>query len=147
MWIIIDQLTGVMGSLILTGLGLKFLAKGNWKKVAVTLAAMGLFWLAGEMIKLGVAAPRSCWNPATPALVFCPESFSFPSGHSLAAAMAATAVGLAVGKNRVWAVGLIWIILVAATRLLTGIHTWTDVIGGIVLGGLFGFLAWRGYYR
>ena len=147
MWEIVNKITGFGGSMALAGLGLKFLGKWSLRKVAVTLAAIGLFWLGGEMIKLGVAVPRPCWNPATPSSVFCPESFSFPSGHVLAAAMAATVVGLAVGKNKVWTLGFIWMILVAATRLVIGIHTVFDVLGGVVLGGLFGFLAWRGYYR
>jgi undecaprenyl-diphosphatase len=151
MWVIIDKATGILGSLALAGLGLKFLAKETFRRIAVTLAAMGLFWLAGEMIKLGIAIPRPCWNPGTPASVACPETFSFPSGHVLAAAMAAMIVGLtatkSVGKRWVWIVGGIWVIFVAATRLMTGIHTWVDVLGGLVLGAVFGFLVWKEYYR
>lgn len=150
MWQIFDKLTGLAGSLVLAGLGLRFMAKASWKKIAVALAAMGLFWLGGEMIKLGVAAPRPCWNPAAAASVPCPESFSFPSGHALAAALAAVIVGLAV-KNRevrgAWVVGAAWVILVAATRLVAGVHTWIDVLGGVVLGSAFGFLVWKGYYK
>ena len=147
MWLIFDKLTGLWGSLTLAGLGLKFLGKGTFRKVAVTLAGMVLFWLGGEMIKLGVAAPRPCWNPASPASVSCPASFSFPSGHTLAAAMAAAVAGLAVGKKLVWALGCFWIVLVSAPRLLAGVHTYADVFGGLVLGMTFGFLAWRGYYK
>lgn len=147
MWQILDKLTGLAGSLVLVGLGLRFAAKASWKKVGIVLTAMGLFWLGGEMIKLGVAAPRPCWNPATPSLVSCPESFSFPSGHALAAAMTAVVVGLAVRKRAVGAAGAVWVIFVAMTRLLIGIHTWIDVLGGVVLGAAFGWLAWRGYYK
>lgn len=147
MWQIFDKLTGLGGSLILAGAGLRFLAKTNWKKVGIVLAAMGLFWLGGEMIKLGVAAPRPCWNPATPSLVSCPESFSFPSGHVLAAAMAAAVVGLAVKVRGVRAMGVVWVVFVAMTRLLTGIHTWFDVFGGMVLGTVFGWMTWRGYFK
>lgn len=147
MWEIFDKLTGLGGSLVLAGLGLRFMAKASWKKVGIVLTAMGLFWLGGEMIKLGVAAPRPCWNPASPAAVACPESFSFPSGHALAAALAATVVGLAVRKRKAGAAGAVWVILVAATRLVTGIHSWVDVLGGAVLGTVFGWLAWRWYYK
>ena len=149
MWEIVNKITGFGGSMALAGLGLKFLGKWSLRKVAVTLAAIGLFWLGGEMIKLGVAVPRPCWNPATPSTVFCPESFSFPSGHVLAAVMAAIVVGLATksAKRWIWILGGGWVIFVAATRLLIGVHTWIDVLGGAVLGIVFGFLAWREYYK
>lgn len=147
MWQIFDKLTGLGGSLILAGAGLRFLAKANWRKIGIVLAAMGLFWLMGEMIKLGIAAPRPCWNPEAPALVTCPESFSFPSGHALAAAMAATLVGLTVKMRGVRVAGVAWVIFVAMTRLLMGIHTWTDVFGGMVLGTMFGWMTWRWYWQ
>lgn len=144
---IINESTGLVGSLVLAGLGLRFAAKASRKKVAIVLAAIGLFWLGGEMIKLGIAAPRPCWNQATPAFVSCPESFSFPSGHALAAAMAATVVCLAVRKRKVGVVGAVWVIFVAMTRLLTGVHTWIDVLGGAILGIGFGWMTWRWYYK
>ncbi len=147
MWEIVNKITGVWGSLALAGLGLKFLGKRSLRRVGITLAAMGLFWLGGEMIKLGIAAPRPCWNPVTPSSVSCPESFLFPSGHALAAAMAATVVGLAMRKRWVRVVGGVWVMLVVATRLVTGIHTWIDILGGIVLGTAFGWLTWRWYYK
>lgn len=147
MWEIFDKLTGLAGSLVLAGVALRFMAGASWKKVGIVLAAMGLFWLGGEMIKLGVAAPRPCWSPATPSLISCPESFSFPSGHALAAAMAAVVIGLAVRKRAVGILGVVWVILTATTRLLAGVHTWVDVLGGVVLGAAFGWLAWRGYYK
>lgn len=178
MWEIFDKLTGLAGSLVLAGLGLRFMAKASWKKVGIVLSGIGLFWLGGEMIKLGVAAPRPCWNPATPSLVSCPESFSFPSGHALAAAMAATVVvlvtrsgscqssppantpkgslrggppttatPLAINRFMILVLGVAWVILVAMTRLLAGIHTWVDVLGGVVLGAAFGWLTWRWYWQ
>ncbi|MET0832660.1 MAG: phosphatase PAP2 family protein, partial [Actinomycetota bacterium] len=67
--------------------------------------------------------------------------FSFPSGHTAAAAATWAAVALVVGRGRplrvkAWlAAGAALItVAVAASRVLLGVHWLTDVIGGAALG-------------
>jgi undecaprenyl-diphosphatase len=79
---------------------------------------------------------------------------SFPSGHTLLVAAFATATALVVG--RLWpaartaalATALVWIALVAASRLVLGAHWPTDVLAAACVGaaiplGLGLVLEWR----
>jgi membrane-associated phospholipid phosphatase len=69
------------------------------------------------------------------------SGFSFPSGHTAAAAATWAAVALVLGRGRplrskAWlAAGAALItVAVAASRVLLGVHWLTDVIGGAALG-------------
>ena len=67
--------------------------------------------------------------------------FSFPSGHSAAAAAAWSAAALVLGRGRprhvraaLGAVAALVAIAVASSRALLGVHWLTDVIAGLALG-------------
>lgn len=65
---------------------------------------------------------------------------SFPSGHTLVVAAFATA--LALGASRIWpstrrtalSIALVWILVVACSRLVLGVHWPTDVLAAICIG-------------
>lgn len=65
---------------------------------------------------------------------------SFPSGHTLVVAALATAGALAVARirpaAREWAAAaaLVWIVLVALSRLVLGVHWPTDVLAAACIG-------------
>jgi len=65
---------------------------------------------------------------------------SFPSGHTLAAAAFATATALAVSRIRPMAkklalsIAILWISLVAISRLVLGVHWPTDVLVAACIG-------------
>jgi len=65
---------------------------------------------------------------------------SFPSGHTLAVAAFATAVVLCVGRikpalrNFALAIAMLWIFLVAISRLVLGVHWPTDVLVAACIG-------------
>jgi membrane-associated phospholipid phosphatase len=69
------------------------------------------------------------------------SGFSFPSGHTAAAAATYAAVVLVLGRGRPWRVK-VWLgaaaaavaAAVAASRVLLGVHWLTDVVGGAALG-------------
>lgn len=79
-------------------------------------------------------------NTAVQLLISPPTDFSFPSGHTGAAFAAASA--LFFSKNRLWIPSLVLAILIAFSRLYLYVHYPTDVLGGILLGILSG---WLGY--
>lgn len=69
--------------------------------------------------------------------------YSFPSGHTGASFAAVTALFLS--KYKYWAVALVLAVLISFSRLYLYVHYPTDVLGGIVLGVLSGWLAYQLY--
>ena len=92
--------------------------------------------LIANLVKVLVDRAR----PPVPHLA--PSSgFSFPSGHTAAAAATWAAVALVLGRGRplpvkAWlgAGAALLTVAVAASRVLLGVHWLTDVIGGAALG-------------
>ncbi len=71
------------------------------------------------------------------AIVPLPVDASFPSGHT-AAGIAAAVVLIGETKARYWIPALLLALLVAFSRMYVGVHYPTDVLGGAVLGILYG---------
>ncbi|MEH6563937.1 MAG: phosphatase PAP2 family protein [Halopseudomonas sp.] len=67
-------------------------------------------------------------------------SYSFPSGHTMGAAVCATALALCVAqlwpamRRPAMFLAGVWIILVASSRLVLGVHWPTDVLAAACLG-------------
>lgn len=78
------------------------------------------------------------------------HSYSFPSGHAMAAAaiygMIAVAVGRLVPRLKVWTaiLGLAFALLIGLSRIYLGVHWVTDVLAGYAAGAtiLFGGVLW-----
>jgi undecaprenyl-diphosphatase len=71
-------------------------------------------------------------DPSIQALVGIPDSTSLPSGHAAAAFAAATAVGMFHPRLRVPLYALA--AMVALSRVYLGVHFWSDVLLGSLLG-------------
>lgn len=118
------------------------LAEGS--AAAATVALMAACGVAGsgfyKLLKQGIRRPRPCEVHRHLTLTVAPlDRFSFPSGHTLHAvifSIIATAHAPALG----WAV---WpfTALVAASRLVLGLHYPSDVLAGACLGA---GMAWAG---
>ena len=67
-----------------------------------------------------------------------PEDFSFPSGHT-GAAFAAVGAMFAC-HNRLWIPALVLALLIAFSRLCLYVHYPTDVLAGVLLGIMTGWL-------
>jgi len=65
------------------------------------------------------------------------DPHSFPSGHATRAVLLAV---LAAGLGPAWFawVMLIWVPLVCVSRVITGVHYLSDILGGMLLGLLMG---------
>jgi undecaprenyl-diphosphatase len=84
-------------------------------------------------------------DPAIQAMISLPDSTSFPSGHAATAFAAATAVGLLHPRLRVPLLALAG--MVALSRVYLGVHFWSDVLVGSLLGVSIGFLMVRLFQR
>jgi undecaprenyl-diphosphatase len=80
-------------------------------------------------------------DPTIQALVSLPDSTSFPSGHAATAFAAATAVGVLHPRFRIPLLALAG--MVALSRVYLGVHFWSDVVVGSLLGVAIGLgAAW-----
>jgi undecaprenyl-diphosphatase len=84
-------------------------------------------------------------DPAIQALVSLPDSTSFPSGHAATAFAAATAVGVLHPRFRAPLFGLA--VMVAVSRVYLGVHFWSDVLVGSLLGVAIGLATARLFRR
>lgn len=115
-------------------------------RLVLAIAWTPFVFLTSELVKLLVHHAR----PAV-AMIALPPTYSFPSGHAAAAsalfltlAFMATAVERRTGPRRLligMAVGLA--LLVAWSRVYLGVHYFSDVCGGLLLGTAGALLASR----
>lgn len=127
-------LLGEFGAVwILLALGMILLQRH--RRGGLTLAA-GLICslIIGNLILKPLAArPRPCWiDTAVELLVAVPRDYSFPSGHSLSAFIAATI--LLRYDRRFGVPALILAAVISFSRLYLFVHFPTDVLAGILLG-------------
>jgi undecaprenyl-diphosphatase len=76
-------------------------------------------------------------RPCVDALSGCPHNASFPSGHAVGAAAFWTAVAVLllprIGR-KAWLLAVVIPVVVAATRVLLGVHYPSDVVAGLLMG-------------
>jgi undecaprenyl-diphosphatase len=109
----------------------------RWSGAAFLLTVVLGQNLLANGVKLLVRRDRP---PLTPRLVPA-TGYSYPSGHTAAAAATYAALALLLGTRSRWSVR-IWLavgaaavtVAVALSRVLLGVHWLTDVLGGAMLG-------------
>jgi len=77
-----------------------------------------------------------CWSAILP-----PDKYSFPSGHSITAFGIAIAVGLFYPELQVCLLAAAF--LIAASRIILGMHFLSDVLAGSAIGVALGFTAFH----
>lgn len=112
-----------------------FLIRGMAAAAFHVLAAGVTVTVVTSLMKAGFAVPRPEYVSVPPA------SFSFPSGHASGVttmlALAATFIAHEWPRHRRWQVYTLFsipVLLIAVSRLYLGVHWFTDVAGGIMLG-------------
>lgn len=80
------------------------------------------------------------YDPSIQLIIPKPGEFSFPSGHTLSSFMAATVLWYA-DKKRFGIPAVAVASLMGFSRLYLQVHYLTDVVGGVVLGIIFGIAA------
>lgn len=99
------------------------------KTKALTLLITAILVIATVSILKGVYdVPRPC--DSLKSKIQCPEDGAFPSGHTTAAAMFIPAFLGAV----TFIPYILFYLVVAASRMYLGVHTFQDVLGGTLIG-------------
>ena len=114
------------GGILWVATGFLLLVSRKHRKTGVmVLAALAIeYLLCNVWLKNAVAAARPCdLNQSVQLLLARPRDYSFPSGHTGASFAAVTALYLAF------------------SRMYLYVHFPTDILGGIVVGAVSGFLA------
>lgn len=104
------------------------------------LAGLVVAMLAGNLaLKNFFVRPRPCWlDESVPLLIARPSDYSFPSGHTMAAAIGATIL-TAADRRFGWA-AIPLAVLIAFSRMYLYVHFPSDILGGAVLGVGIGLL-------
>ena len=126
--------------LVLSGLLCVF---PKYRKAGVTmLTALALdVLLCNVMLKPLVGRMRPFTvNTGVELLINAPKDFSFPSGHTAASFASVSALYFA-GRKRMAAGTLIVSVLIAFSRMYLYVHYPTDVLGGLIIGLLCGWIA------
>lgn len=103
---------------------------------------LGFVTLTSASINLGTKEffkiPRPIGQPGIRSLrVHTAGGYSFPSGHTQNTTALWTFFMSSFRRGWVYAAGILSIILVGLSRLYLGVHTPTDVVGGIIIGGVW----------
>lgn len=141
-----SSLIGVFGAVTLTGSAMALFPLAIASTVALLLAKRRReALLLGASVVSGAAvvyAAKTLTGRARPALWETDWYWgsSFPSGHTLMVAAFATAAALCISK--IWpaaggvalSIAVLWISLVAVSRLVLGVHWPTDVLAAACIG-------------
>ncbi|MCL1816116.1 MAG: phosphatase PAP2 family protein [Clostridiales bacterium] len=132
---------GVIWCIISTILLLRQKTRYNGLVCIVALLLSLIF--CNLIIKNMIARPRPYdvlpWlQPLIPRLT----DYSFPSGHASSSFAAAMALALS-GMDKTWFISAFALaFLIGLSRLYVGVHYPSDMLGGIVLGHICGYLSW-----
>lgn len=116
----------------------------KYRKAGITMAMALIFCLLiGNLtLKPLIARPRPySYFPEMTLLVAPLADFSFPSGHTFASFAAAT--GLFLHYKKAGIAAYVLAAVIAFTRLYLYVHFPSDVIAGIILGILSGYISFR----
>lgn len=113
------------------------------KYLLLIIPALLVSMLGTELLKLAIMVPRPCvLCPALGCNPYCPITFSFPSGHTSTITGIVTALFLLLRRRRYLLLYTLPL-LVAVSRVIIGVHTIIDVVGGFIFGILVTLLVWR----
>jgi undecaprenyl-diphosphatase len=109
--------------------------KHKIEHVLISLCTALLAWVVAHFLKGIIAHPRP---DSMHALIVPDDMYSFPSGH--ATFMSALAVSMYSFNKKTGYVIFTLAIITGMARVLAGVHFWYDILGGVCIGALVGYL-------
>ncbi len=95
------------------------------------------FLLASLVFVLKALIRRERPQPANDWIYVLTDEHSFPSGHAARGVFIAM-LALYLGRPEIFLGLLVWAILVSLSRLVLGVHYVSDVLVGMLIGGIWG---------
>ncbi|MED4533757.1 phosphatase PAP2 family protein [Metabacillus fastidiosus] len=137
---------GIIISLVLFIIILSFLYKSFWQPLTIFIAVF-LANISNKLLKGIIERER----PIIPGHEI--DGFSFPSGHAMIglvlygfiAYFIANKIQSKTGRNIVFIIAGIILLLIGVSRLTEGEHYFTDIIGGFAAGGILFIVLQSGY--
>jgi membrane-associated phospholipid phosphatase len=106
-------------------------AAGRRRAAALVVVATLGAWL----VNIGMKDVIDRTRPAFDEALARSSGASFPSGHAMTSGGAAAAVAIVVRRRWATIAGVAFVVVIAATRVLLGVHWLSDVVVGSLLGG------------
>ncbi len=112
----------------------------GWIVLRLFLALVLALVVSEALLKPLVHEPRPfVLNPDAIVLGARPGDYSFPSGHATSSFAAAVALSLTWPAGR--AAWVLLAALISYSRVYLGVHSWFDVLGGVLIGIACGYVA------
>jgi len=133
----------------------------NYKFIVYLILSLILGFFISDWISLEIKSliqrVRPCWTEYFRGVVGCTRSYSFPSNHATNAATGATILFLflrglkengsvKINSNLIKILQIYTIslaLLISISRVYLGVHWPTDVLGGIILGIIYGYVVFK----
>lgn len=112
-----------------------FFTSGEWRKLT-SLLAIAVIVLALLVLSIKFLIRRKRPEGTWGAIYRNSDPHSFPSGHAARTMMLGTLM-LLLGHPWMGAALIVWAILVSLARVGMGVHYFSDIFAGIILGALF----------
>ena len=112
-----------------------FVYRNDKKRIKAIFISVALALITGYLLKDIFQIPRPC--VAMPSLIQCPPSFSLPSLH---AAFSFAFIGATIGTKPFYILFPL-VLLIVFTRIYLGVHTFVDILAGLVVGVVAFFIA------
>ena len=126
---------GIPAIFLITGLVKK--KKDFTKKGLLILLSIALAGTISATIKRTLKEPRPYEVDARITQLSVGGSNSFPSGHTAEASVAALGFSLILFRTPISVVlSIIWALFIMLSRIVLGVHNFTDIIAGFVVGCL-----------